>query len=145
MNNADRAILIFYNHKRRNRVFEILGKKPPCPANERSVYELLIILHECRGWLDHDRSIFSVRHYASVDWHWHTVVFFHLLWDAPARARFFYANCNPFFYLMKIDWPSRNIESFMMGFLERKLFSSLIIPFIPRVFPHLDQFVTWRS
>lgn len=45
-------------------------------------------------------------------------------------------------YLMKIDWPSRVISTHLWReFLERKLLSSSIIPFIPRVFPHLDQFV----
>lgn len=60
----------------------------------------------------------------------------------PVRARFFYANCSSSLYLMKIDWPSHVISSHLWReFLERKLFSSPIIPFSPRGFPHLDQFV----
>jgi len=118
MDNAG-ATLIFYNRKHGNRVFRISKKKSPCRA--KSVYKLLIVLFECREWrLDRDRSIFSTRQRTSVDWHWHTVVFFHLLWDTPARARFFYANCSPSLYLMKIDRSSRVIWSRLWQELPRE-------------------------
>lgn len=80
---------------------------------------------------------------ASAGWHWHTVVFFHLLWNAPARVRFFYANCSSCLYLMKIDWPSRVISSHSCeGFFEsRRPALVLIAFFIFRAVLRLDQIV----